>query len=153
MDLCWPLQMNKEINKDLLEIWIPSFQNLCNLLCIGKCIVTTYQWAGFYIMTWLGWGELGSDVGPAKIFVLRNSEAGFEIDHPLACRKYHFKNAVLQHKINQTKSDFIPIWWHHFKYQGFIHSNSTRQKWKNHNLTNKFLCNGLAMGKKLCLKI
>ena len=103
MELCWPLQMNKEINKDSLETGIPFFQGLCNLLCMGECAITAYQWAGFYVMTWLGWGELGSDVGSAIIFALRNSEAEFEIDHPLACRKYHFENAVLQFTLHRQK--------------------------------------------------
>ena len=79
------------------------FEGLCNLLCMGEGAVTAYQWAGFYIMTWLGWGELDSDVGSAKIFALRNSEAEFEIDHPLACRKYHFENAVLQFTLHRQK--------------------------------------------------
>ena len=81
------------------------FQGFCNLLCMGECAVTAYQWAGFYIMTWLGWGELGSDVGSAKLFALRNSEAEFEIDHPLACTKYHFENAVLQYTLRRQKQN------------------------------------------------
>ena len=105
MDLRWSLQMNKEINKDSLEIWIPFFQDLCNLLNMWECTVTAYHWAGFFIMTWLGWGELGSDVGSVKIFALRNSEAEFEIDHPLACRKYHFENAVLQFTLHRQKQN------------------------------------------------
>ena len=89
----------------MLEIWIPFFQDLCNLMCMGECAVTTYHWTGFYTMAWLGWGELGSDVGSAKVFALRNSKTEFGIDYPLAFRKYHLENAVLQFTLHRQKEN------------------------------------------------
>ena len=80
---------------------------------MGECTVTAYQWAGFYIMTWLGWGELGSNVGSAKIFAVRKCEAEFEIDHPLLCNKYHFDSTVLLftlYRQNYTCLFLVTLW-------------------------------------------